>query len=53
MLGNTYKLYLKGFKFLVVLFKKAPGLILCFLDYNTPLIIAVLEVNTCCSVERT
>ena len=40
-------LYLKCYKFLVILFEQKPGLILRLLNYNTPFIIAVLEVYTC------
>lgn len=40
-------LYLKCYKFLVILFEQEPGLILRLLNYNTPFIIAVLEVYTC------
>lgn len=40
-------LYLKCYKFLVILFEQEPGLILHLLNYNTPFIIAVLEVYTC------
>ena len=44
---SCLSLYLKCYKFLVILFEQEPGLILCLLNYNTPFIIAVLEVYTC------